>query len=130
VQIPPCDQAAIRPERECINGALDIGGIAHIDRDSWPDHMPVPTSHAWCAPAAKSSALRSGRTGGSNRRGGAALTPRHGDERRAASVNRCAFDLVHKGLATATPESVHVGKRPIEVVRVQISDAGRLALAG
>jgi hypothetical protein len=39
-------------------------------------------------------------------------------------------DLVHEGLATATPETVHAGKRPIEVVRVRITDAGRLALAG
>jgi hypothetical protein len=39
-------------------------------------------------------------------------------------------DLVHEGLVTATPETVHAGKRPIEVVRVQITDAGRLALAG
>jgi hypothetical protein len=31
---------------------------------------------------------------------------------------------------TATPETVHAGKRPIEVVRVRITDAGRLALAG
>jgi hypothetical protein len=38
--------------------------------------------------------------------------------------------LVRDGLATATPETVHVGKRPIEVVRVRITDAGRLALAG
>jgi hypothetical protein len=38
--------------------------------------------------------------------------------------------LVREGLATATPETVHVGKRPIEVVRVRITDAGRLALAG
>jgi hypothetical protein len=38
--------------------------------------------------------------------------------------------LVRNGLATATPETVHAGKRPIEVVRVQITDAGRLALAG
>ena len=37
---------------------------------------------------------------------------------------------VHAGLATATPETVHAGKRPIEVVRVRITDAGRLALAG
>jgi hypothetical protein len=39
-------------------------------------------------------------------------------------------DLVHEGLATATPETVHAGKRAIEVVRVRITDAGRLALAG
>jgi hypothetical protein len=38
--------------------------------------------------------------------------------------------LVRDGLATATPEIVHAGKRPIEVVRVRINDAGRLALAG
>jgi hypothetical protein len=38
--------------------------------------------------------------------------------------------LVQEGLATATPETVHAGKRPVEVVRVRITDAGRLALAG
>jgi hypothetical protein len=38
--------------------------------------------------------------------------------------------LVRDRLATATPETVHAGKRPIEVVRVRITDAGRLALAG
>ena len=38
--------------------------------------------------------------------------------------------LVRNGLATATPETVHAGKRPIDVVRVRITDAGRLALAG
>jgi hypothetical protein len=38
--------------------------------------------------------------------------------------------LVRDGLATATPETVHAGKRPVEVVRVRITDAGRLALAG
>jgi hypothetical protein len=37
--------------------------------------------------------------------------------------------LVRDGLATATPETVHAGKRPIEVVRVRITDNGRLALA-
>jgi hypothetical protein len=35
--------------------------------------------------------------------------------------------LVRGGLATATPEIVHVGSRPIEVVRVGITDAGRRA---
>ncbi|HXN67620.1 MAG TPA: hypothetical protein VN926_08190, partial [Bradyrhizobium sp.] len=38
--------------------------------------------------------------------------------------------LVREGLATATPETVHAGKRPIEVVRGWITDARRLALAG
>jgi hypothetical protein len=38
--------------------------------------------------------------------------------------------LVRDGLATATPETVHAGKRPIEVVRVRITDDGRLLLAG
>jgi hypothetical protein len=37
--------------------------------------------------------------------------------------------LVRDGLATAQPETVHAGKRPIKVVRVRITDAGRLALA-
>jgi hypothetical protein len=39
-------------------------------------------------------------------------------------------DLVREGLATATPETVHAGKRPIDVVRVRITDAGRQTLAG
>jgi hypothetical protein len=41
-------------------------------------------------------------------------------------TNELLDALVRDGLATATPETV----RPIEVVRVQITDAGRLALAG
>jgi len=32
--------------------------------------------------------------------------------------------------ATAMPETVRAGKRPIKVVRVRITDAGRMALAG
>ena len=38
--------------------------------------------------------------------------------------------LVRDGLATATPETVHAGRRPIEVVRMGITDAGRQALDG
>jgi hypothetical protein len=38
--------------------------------------------------------------------------------------------LVRGGLATATPEIVHAGSRPIEVVRVGITEAGRQALDG
>jgi hypothetical protein len=38
--------------------------------------------------------------------------------------------LILDGLATATPETVHAGRRPIQVVRVRITDVGRLALAG
>ena len=38
--------------------------------------------------------------------------------------------LVGDGLATATPEIVHAGRQPIEVVRVGITDAGRQALDG
>ena len=38
--------------------------------------------------------------------------------------------LVGDGLATATPQIVHAGRRPIEVVRVGITDAGRQALDG
>ena len=38
--------------------------------------------------------------------------------------------LVREGLATAQPEAVNVGDRPIEVVRVMITDAGRAALEG
>jgi hypothetical protein len=33
--------------------------------------------------------------------------------------------LVRDGLATATPETVRAGKRPIKVTRVRITDAGR-----
>jgi hypothetical protein len=36
--------------------------------------------------------------------------------------------LVRDELATATPETEHAGKRPIEVVRARITDTGRLAL--
>jgi hypothetical protein len=38
--------------------------------------------------------------------------------------------LVSDGLATATSEIVHAGRRPIEIVRVGITDAGRQALDG
>jgi hypothetical protein len=38
--------------------------------------------------------------------------------------------LVLDGLATATTETVTAGSRPIKVVRVRITDAGRQALAG
>ena len=38
--------------------------------------------------------------------------------------------LVRDGLATAQPETLQAGSQPIEVVRVQITDAGRQALAG
>ena len=38
--------------------------------------------------------------------------------------------LVRGGFAIATPEIVHAGNRPIEVVRVRITDAGRQALDG
>jgi hypothetical protein len=38
--------------------------------------------------------------------------------------------LVRSGFATATPEIVRAGNRPIEVVRVGITDAGRQALDG
>jgi hypothetical protein len=38
--------------------------------------------------------------------------------------------LVRDRLATATPEIVYVGLRPIEVVRVRITDAGRQTPAG
>jgi hypothetical protein len=39
-------------------------------------------------------------------------------------------DLVRDGLATATPGTAHVGKRPITVTRLRITDVGRQALAG
>jgi hypothetical protein len=89
-----------------------------------------------------------GRTGATNRRGRAALAPRHGDGRRghraleilAGSSLGCTeatllapgrtTDLLVDLVATASPEIVHAGKRPIEVLRVRITDAGRLALAG
>jgi hypothetical protein len=38
--------------------------------------------------------------------------------------------LVGDGLATATSEIAHAGMRPIEIVRVGITDAGRQALDG
>jgi hypothetical protein len=38
--------------------------------------------------------------------------------------------LVFDGLVTATPDTVLAGSRPIKVVRVQITDAGRRALTG
>jgi hypothetical protein len=37
--------------------------------------------------------------------------------------------LVREGLASAAPQSVHAGGRSIEVVRLQITGAGRRALA-
>jgi hypothetical protein len=36
--------------------------------------------------------------------------------------------LVRDGLATTTPRNMRAGKRSIEVVRMVITDAGRLAL--
>jgi hypothetical protein len=45
-------------------------------------------------------------------------------------TNEVLDALVRDGLATATPEIVHAGKRPIEVVRVRITNAGKRALAG
>jgi len=38
--------------------------------------------------------------------------------------------LVRDGLATAQPETVRAGSRPIKVIRVQITGAGREALTG
>jgi hypothetical protein len=38
--------------------------------------------------------------------------------------------LVRDGLATATTETVHAGKRPIKVTWLTITDLGRQALAG
>jgi len=38
--------------------------------------------------------------------------------------------LVRTGLATASSERVMAGKKPMEVTRVRITDAGRRALAG
>jgi hypothetical protein len=37
--------------------------------------------------------------------------------------------IVSAGLATATPERVFAGAKPVEVTRVRITDAGRRALA-
>jgi hypothetical protein len=34
------------------------------------------------------------------------------------------------GLATATPDIVHAGKRKVQVARVRITDAGRRMIAG
>ena len=39
-------------------------------------------------------------------------------------------DLVDAGLATAKAERMHAGGRPIEVTRIRITDAGRVALEG
>jgi hypothetical protein len=39
-------------------------------------------------------------------------------------------DLVGSGLATTTEERVIAGKKPMEVTRVRITDAGRRALSG
>ena len=84
-----------------------------------------------------------GRTGGSNRRGERhwyRATAMSRDQRRALRLlagsplgcteaimlaHGFTTDLlgVHAGLATATPQTVHAGKRPIEVVRVRITDA-------
>jgi hypothetical protein len=36
--------------------------------------------------------------------------------------------LIRKGLATAQMEAVNVGGRPVEIVRVGITDAGRKAI--
>jgi len=37
--------------------------------------------------------------------------------------------LIRTGLATATAERVMAGKKPMQVTRVRITDAGRRALA-
>jgi len=39
-------------------------------------------------------------------------------------------DLVGSGLATTTEERVIAGKKPMDVTRVRITDAGRRALSG
>jgi hypothetical protein len=44
-------------------------------------------------------------------------------------TSRTLRGLVLGGLATATPETVHAGKRPMEVVRMRITDAARRAFA-
>ena len=36
--------------------------------------------------------------------------------------------LVRDGFATATPETVRAGKRPIKVTRMRTTDAGRQAI--
>jgi hypothetical protein len=35
---------------------------------------------------------------------------------------------VHDGLATATPETMHAGRQPVEVTWLTITDAGRSRL--
>jgi hypothetical protein len=40
------------------------------------------------------------------------------------------ISVVSAGLATAKPERVFAGGKPVEITRVRITDAGRLALAG
>jgi hypothetical protein len=54
-------------------------------------------------------------------------TPRYWHKHKALRPDMLA-GLVHDGLATATPETVETGGRPIEVVRITITDAGRRAL--
>jgi hypothetical protein len=39
------------------------------------------------------------------------------------------IDLIHAGLATATPQQIVAGKQRYEVAVVRITDAGRKALA-
>jgi hypothetical protein len=38
--------------------------------------------------------------------------------------------LVRDGLVTATPQTGRAGKRPVKIVRLRITDAGRHAIAG
>jgi hypothetical protein len=40
------------------------------------------------------------------------------------------ISIVSGGFATATPERVYAGGKPVEVTRVRITDAGRRPLAG
>ena len=42
------DQAAIRAARECRDGALDLAGVAHVDRASTPPRSDGATD--WIAP--------------------------------------------------------------------------------
>jgi hypothetical protein len=44
-------------------------------------------------------------------------------------TNQMLATLVRDGFAAATLQTVHLGKRPLEVVRMQITDAGRQAIA-
>jgi hypothetical protein len=65
-----------------------------------------------------------------SRRGRAALAEQPPRESLLAHgfTNEMLGRTVIDGLATATPQIVHAGKRPLKVVRMRITAAGRQAL--